>query len=273
MHRQVNRTAGKQAPPPRLHLLAGCRALLAPLPLRGEQIALLLGDEKLRSATAFWLSPRCGRFYHDFLLEADEDPRVAVFAQTLRENFGDRFEPLIVLPDLIGETASAVPLARSPLDVLLEIRRRQPDMGLVLHALTLPAGTDADASWVKSGELLASQTLGRLDGLRATLAAAGHDPVRIEIRTTEVSPAVPGFEHVLRNAVASQIALRLEPQLAMEGLAADIPRLETAIAQILAGWSVAGLKPARSLGTPEFEALSGRVSAALSSYAQAGADA
>lgn len=251
----------------RLHLLAGCRALLAPAPLAGEEFAILLGEPRLRNATAYWLSSSCGRFYHDFLLEIQDDSRVAVFARSLAENFGDRFEPLIVLSNLIDETNGALLPSqgmRAALDVLLEIRQEQPNLGLVLHAIALPEEIDADGSWVGSGELLASQARARLEGLRTTLAAAGQDPSRIEISVTETAHTDAGFGQLVRNAIASQIAKRLEPRLATEGLDTDPLRLEATIAQILTGWSAAGMQPARSLGAPQLDTLSERIFSALS---------
>ena len=88
-----------------LHVLAGCHALLRPAFLDGTQSAGLIG-ERVRAATAFWLSSRCGRYYHDFLRDSPQDLRVKVFATSLMENFGSRFEPLVVLPEFLEETAN-----------------------------------------------------------------------------------------------------------------------------------------------------------------------
>jgi hypothetical protein len=259
----------------RLHVLAGCRALLIPDALRGMQIPILLDEPKIRIATAFWLSPRCGQFYHDFLLEAENDNRVAVFARSLREDFGNRFEPLVVLPELITETTAAIPPEhgrRGTLDVLLELCKERAE-GIMLHALVLPRGVDADGSWAGPDELLAPQARGRLDGLRATLAASGLQPERIETRVAVLPRAAPGFAQVFRNAISRQIAKRIRPRLGREGLDAEIPRLEAAIARILAGWNEAGIVPANALGADALDVLSERVSAKLFAHARSAADA
>jgi hypothetical protein len=259
----------------RLHVLAGCRALLIPSALRATQVPDLLDEPTIQVATAFWLSPRCGRFYHDFLLEAEHDARISVFAQSLRENFGSRFEPLVVLPDLIVETTGAIPPergSRGTLGVLLELCKAQPG-GIVLHALVLPDGVDADGSWAGPNELLASQARGRLDGLRATLAASGLDPDSIEIRVTTVARTAPAFMQLFRNALSCQIAMRLRSGLAKEGLGADVPRLEVAIAQLLSGWGEAGIMPADALGADSLASLTDRVSANLFARARVNADA
>lgn len=274
--RRGGRHEGKEPRSPRLHLLAGCRNLLAPAPLPSEEIVRLLGKKRVQGATAFWLSARCGPFYHDFLLEAEGDTRVAVFARSLTEDFGSRVEPLVVLPTLIAEATGALPPAhgmRGAPGVLLEILRSQPSLDLVLHAFALPASVDADGSWAGSAELLAPQARGRLDGLRASLAAEGQDPGRIRIRVTEASRKAPGFEALLRNALSCEIAKRLAPDLATAGLGVDFPQLETAIARILANWSAAGQPPAPSLGASELDRLSERVSMALPSFVQVFADA
>jgi hypothetical protein len=260
----------------RLHFLAGCRALLIPDPLRGIQIPILLDEPKIQIATAFWLSPRCGRFYHDFLLEAEDDNRIAVFAQSLKENFGSRFEPLVVLPDLIAEATNAIPPelgSRGTLDLLLELCKEPPAGGIVLHALALPKGVDADGSWAGPDELLAPQARGRLDGLRATLAASGLPPDKIETRVTVVPRMAPVFAQLFRNALSRQIARRLRPRFAGEGLEANGSRLEAAVAQILAGWNDAGIMPAAALGSEALDALSKRVSGRLFAHARADADA
>jgi hypothetical protein len=259
----------------RLHVLAGCRALLIPNALRATQVLDLLGEPNLEIATAFWLSPRCGRFYHDFLLEAENDDRISVFAQSLRENFGSRFEPLVVLPDLIAETTGAIPPehgSRGTLDVLLELCKAPPAV-IVLHALVLPEGLDTDGSWAGPDELLAPQACGRLDGLRATLAAFGLNPDRIEIRVTTVPCTAPAFMQLFRNALSRQIATRVRVGLAKEGLGADVTRLEATIAQMLLGWGEAGIVPADALGADTLIALSERVSANLFANTRAVVDA
>lgn len=262
----------------RLHILAGCRALLDPAALPGEQVEGLLGD-RIRTATACWISQQCGQFTHDFLLDTDEsgeDARVRVFAHSLKENFGRRFEPLIILPGLISEASGGVLPEhgrRGVLELLLEICRLRPASGLVLHALVLPKGVDADGSWAAPGEMLAAQARGRLDGLRATLTGQGLDPDRIEIRVTEAPRDTPEFGPLLRNAVACQVALQLRPGFARAGLGTDMPRLEARIAQILADWSGMGVPLAGALGAGQLDDLSGRVSAALLANVQASAHA
>jgi hypothetical protein len=263
----------------RLHILAGCRALLAPAALPGEQVAGLLGDG-IRIATANWLSQRCGQVTHDFLLDTEEtgqkDARVRVFAQSLKENFGHRFEPLIILPDLVSEVSGGVPPEhgrRGALELLLEICRLRPAARFVLHALVLPKSVDADGSWAAAGELLLAQARGRLDGLRATLAGQGLDPERIEIRVTEAPRDTPEFGQLLRNAVSCQVARQLRPGFARSGLGTDEPRLEGHIAQILTDWSQAGIPLAGTLGAGELDDLSGRISTALLANVRTGTHA
>lgn len=259
----------------RLHLLAGAHSVLTPAALYSEQILALLNNEKIQAATAFWISARCGRFYHDFLFEAEDDQRVAIFAQSLRDNFGHRFEPLIILPDLISETTAALPLrdeSRGAFEVVLDICRHQSEPHLVLHALVLPESVDADGSWAGSSEIIAPQVRGRLDGLRAALLAAGQDQSSIEVCITEAKRGTEGFAKLFRNAVACQIAKKLEPRLTDGGLEVHMPRLEIAIEQRLALWDTDGILPARSLGAVDLERLADRILGPLLARDSVGTD-
>jgi hypothetical protein len=261
----------------RLHVLAGSRDLLRPESLPGISCADLLGPG-IRVATAFWLSRRCGNYYHDFLVEDLADRRVEAFALSLRDNFGRRFEPLVILPELLMEPAMPIPVRPAPLragevarlgslDVMREVWRHDPADGLVLHALALPAAVDADGSWARAAELLAPEVDGRLDGLRAAFAAAGIDPDLIETRVTEAPLSSPDFDVLLRNAVAGRIARRAREQLAPDGLGTDPDLLEVAMVRVLRNWSRSGILPARAplhaLGAGDLDRLAGRVTERL----------
>ena len=236
-----------------LHVLAGCRDLLRPETLPEEELAALIGP-RLRTATAFWLAPRCGLDYHDFLLEPVDDRRVEVFAQALRDNFGDRFEPLMTLPDLLCAAAPEVPQAA--LAMLIELWRHQPAKGMVLHAVALPDDLDGGDGWVRESGLLAPAARERLESLRAALAEGG---VPAATAVTEVGPDQPGFILLLRNAVAHQVAARLGPRLVEEGLHADPAMLQGPVAGVLAAWHRAGITPARPLDLHDLDRLSGRI--------------
>lgn len=269
----------------RIHVLAGASGLLLPDPLPARDLPALIGpslDPPLRIATAFWLSPRCGRFTHDFLLasEAREDGRLAVFARSLADNFGRRFEPLIVLPELMDEAArpgvssgassgassasgsGSGPAARrsqAAIAAIGAIWRALEGADLALHALALPGGIDAGDGWAARDGLVASRLSGRLDGIRAHLAATGCDPARIEIAVTEIRPGGTGFAALLRNGIANQVLVRAAPRLAGLGLDTEAPALPRAVARVLADWQAAGIVPALPLGAAGLEALADRV--------------
>lgn len=251
----------------RLHILAGCRDLLRPCLLPGEQVAGLIGPA-IRPATAFWLSSRCGRFYHDFLLDEAGDRRIEIFAASLRDSFGTRFEPLLVLPELFAaatgatsrENGTETGTRRRALDMLLELWSHHPAEEIRLHALVLPEGIDADGSWAAAGELLAPRALSRLDGLRISLAASGLDPDRMKTRAIEVRRDQPEFEILLRNAIACQLTPRVQARLAEEGLAAaDLADLQLAVLRVLEGWRRSGIAFAPALGTGDLDRLAGHV--------------
>ena len=247
----------------RLHVLAGCRDLLRPTPLSGEALAELLGPN-LGIATAYWLSPRCGQFYHDFLFDQPEDTRVAVFAAALCDNFGNRAAPLVILPELLAAadgpgvaTAEATgPARRGMIEVVSEIWHRIPAEALVLHAVALPEGTgNGDGDW--AARLLPGPAGRRLATLRDRLAAAGVRP--IEPRLLVADPAGPLFGAFLRNALSWAVAARVRGRLDAEELAVDRGRFAAAAARLLAEWDQLGIAPAGVLGAAGLDRLVGRV--------------
>lgn len=275
----------------RLHVLAGSLNLLRPDLVPAERSAEIIGPG-IRVATAFWLSQRCGKFYHDFLLEdGTEEPgdrRLETFALSLRDNFGQRCAPLMVMPDLLGEAAIS-PAAESPapaddiddsardhschraLGTLLAIWQMASAERLVLHALALPGQVDADGSW--AGEMLKPRMHARLDALRAALGARGIDNGLVETRVTEIRPEMPEFDRILRNALANRIVPKVRDRLAGAGLGSEFTHLRSAIVGILQGWEHSGILPFRdpvpALGQAALDRLSERIGEQLFANAPA----
>ncbi len=239
-----------------LHVLAGSGALLRPAPVPAEDLAVLVGP-RARPVAAFWFSRRCGPGVHDFLLEPVRDARIKVFAQSLRENFGARAEPLLMLPDLLDTQLLAAP-TRAPRAVLREIWSHKPARELVLHGIALPEGIDDGDGWAAEAGLLLGRVRDRLDALRAELADAGND-APIATRVIELRPEDPCFVGALRNAIAHQVAFQAGPHLATGGLAAKPENLRAAVARLLATWEAQGLHPARPLGTEALARISAQI--------------
>jgi hypothetical protein len=249
-----------------LHVIAGAHDLLHPAAIDGAELAGLVGPEA-RIATAFWLSKECGKHDHDFLRE-DADGRIAVFARSLRDGFGTRFSPVIVLPDLLDEVAGAPagqPDRLGSLAVLHEILRLCPSCRVTLHAIALPAGTVAAQDGAATGleRLLPSWTGGRLDGLRAAVVAAGHAAEDIGANLIEAGPAVPLSDMLLRNALARRITRRIAVRLAEHHLHAERAALQTAAVRVLKRWDQAGILPMTPIGNADLDRLAGRIAAVL----------
>lgn len=242
----------------RIHILAGCPALLGPEKLPAALLAELIGPQ-LRPATAFWLAPQLGEFYHDFLLDPVEDGRIEVFAMALRDNFGMRFEPLLVLAELMAAPEDAD--GPQPRDVLHALALHHPAAGLVLHALCLPGELDGGDGWVAAAEMNAACLQVRLDALRADLGAAKPDVIAAEVH--EIRPEHPAFAALFRNAAAHQITARAEARLKAAGLAAEPPRFGQSASRALCAWSGAGIGLPRPLGTQDLDRLAERVIALL----------
>lgn len=253
-----------------LHVLAGGYDLLASERIQGVDLAEELGED-LRPATAFWLTSRSGRHYHEFLLEDAEDRRVKVFARSLLDNFGARLEPLIVLPELLrdpAEVADAPADRRAAIEVVREIHRHTAPATLTLRALALPEGVDDGDGWASSAALLAPALTARLEELRDRIAAEAPPGVGpVETRVTEVAASAEIFDVLFRNALAQQIAARAAPKLAKAGLVPRTTAFAAATAKTLAGWTRAGMVPLAPIGAVGLDQMSEQLITTLLSRA------
>lgn len=242
----------------RLHVLAGCRELLLPELLAPELATDLIGPQ-VRLATAFWLSPKCGTHYHSFLQVEPGDSRTKVMALALKDEFGTRFEPLLILPDLLNEIDSQerfLPAAdtRSQLNVLAEICSHGQLRQLRLYGLALPVRADPDGSWASPSGFLTPAVRERMDRLGVVVTAETR-PDWLEFEVIEVTSDLPAFATVYRNAISSQITQRMMARLREQGWTADIATLASTIAAILADWEKSGISPALPLGADHFNAM------------------
>lgn len=250
----------------RLHVLAGCRDLLSPV-LLAPEVTVDLVSSGLRLPTAFWISDRCGCFYHDFLQDGPDDRRLDVFALSLRENFGERFEPLLVLPDLLedgnsvqGERAlrdqGAVEDKRSALAVLAELCRRTAPARLHLHAVTLAAEADPEAACTASAGITPPLVRAALDRLCDALAARGVMAGMVETRVIGMIPDHPAFQELYRNAVANQITRRLANRLDARGWVTDRNVLRQHVADRLKNQTRKGISLGLHLNDAQLEKIS-----------------
>lgn len=245
----------------RLHVLTGCHELLRPLVITPEEAGSLIGP-RVRSATASWLSPERGRYYHTFLQDEPWDHRTKVAALALKDEFGARFEPLIVLPDLLDEIEPTgehiLPLVaadrRSQRTVLSEIWSCGHLRELRFYGLALPAKADPEGFWAVPAGIVTSAVRNRLEKLRsATIADIGSDA--IETQVIEATPDLAIFNTLYNNSVGNLFALRLAPRLREQGLAPDVELLPDSIVRILADWNKKGVFPALPLRTDHLNAM------------------
>lgn len=244
----------------RLHVLAGCRELLRPDLLGATLTAGLIG-ERIRLAPAFWISQRCGVFYHDFLSDVPDDRRVEIFALSLREAFGTRFQPLVVLPELLdaaeaGGAASTGPEdPRASISVLCRIWSSGHFAQLSLHAIALPAAADPDGSWATAAGITAPPARDRLAALRAACLARGIASGAVETAVIEAGPDLPGFARLYRNAVASQVMTRLVPRLQSQGFATDHKALGRRVGEVFRNWTNRGISPSLPLREDQLDSI------------------
>jgi len=231
----------------RIHVLAGCRDLLKPEILAPEVVADLIGPN-VRVANAYWISPRCGDRYHAFLQDEPGDRRIAVMAQALKDGFETRFEPMLILADLLDEgkpdnergSPGGPPDGRSQREVLSEILDTGHVRRLQLHGLALPSKADPDGSWAVPAGIDQSSVRERIERLRAVVA--DHlETDAVTTRVLEVNPDHSVFGSFYNNALCNQFARRLEPRMLEHGWAPDFEALAGAISSILSDWNGKGM--------------------------------
>ena len=216
---------------------------------------------RVRVAMASWISPECDDSYHAFLQDEPEDCRTKVMALSLKDNFGTRFEPLLVLPDLLDEAMSdgrpKLPAAaanrRSQLTVLSEILACGHVRQLQLYGVAVPAKADPDESWAVPAGLVPGTVRERIERLRAVTADLGADA--IETRVIEATPELPAFGTVYNNALCHQFVSRLAPRLREQGLTCNSEALAAAISGVLEEWSKGGILLDLPLRTDHLDAV------------------
>lgn len=241
----------------RLHVLTGSRDLLHPEILLPEITADFV-DPRARVAQAYWISPKCGDRYHHFLQDEPGDGRTAAMAEALKDGFGTRFEPLLILPDLLQEMRDNAPPVpedrRSQLTVVREILACGHVRDVRLHGLALPSKADPDGSWAVPAGIVPGTVRECIERLRKGLVDdAGVESVAT--RVAEITPDWPAFNSLYNNAVSTQLVLRLEPQLVRDGWSTDREKLGVAISRILAAWNSKGIYLGLPLGQARLDAI------------------
>lgn len=232
----------------RLHILAGCRSLLRPAILDPQTVANLIGPD-IRCADAGWISPECGAEYHDFLREQPGDRRTSIMARALKDNFGERFEPLIVLPGLLEEiaagempaSAAAGDERRTRLAVLEQLLAAGHVEAVRLHGLALPSKSDPEAAWAVPAGIVPGIVRERIEMLR-TLLAEAESQVTLETHVIECTRGeCPAFDTLYDNALAWHFAKAFDARARGHGWEADRTQLASAIVAILIEWNERGI--------------------------------
>jgi hypothetical protein len=252
----------------RLHVLAGSSDLLRPAVLEQEQVARLFGPE-VRLATARWLELGPDVVYHDFLRDEARDRRIETFARALRQDFGTRSAPLIVLPDLLSEAAAPEAASEGRLSgpaVLERIWAHDGSDTILLSAIALPVAGPGGI-WEGTGILLAPGAAASLDALRTACLARGIPACAVETQVIELGPERGTSAAPWRNALAGRLATHLESRLAAAALTLDPGPGRAALVSLLEVWSRAGIEPAFDPRREDFARLAEHVLAGLLSGA------
>jgi hypothetical protein len=245
----------------RLHALVGCGALLRPLLPPPGALAELIGGAALRAPEVSWLSRDADLVGHDFLIEPISDRRLDVFAAALSDNFGARFEPLVLLPDALGNPDEPATVAAA-VKALGGLWHRLP-AALTLHALALPPSVDGGDGWIAEAGLDVAAARARLEALRATLTPGTEGVEATGALTTAVlAPAPDGparkvFDMLLRNALAHALAARAAAPLADAGL--EPRHIARAAARRLGVWAENGLVPRLPLDAARLDRMTSRL--------------
>ena len=237
-----------------LHVLTGYPEFLRPAILPREEIGGLIGED-IRAVTAYWLTPKCGDQYHDFLQEEPDDIRTTVIADAMRDDFGARFEPLLVLTDLLTDDASSNgDDRRSQMSVLSEILGSDHFDQVTLYGFAFPEDADPDGCWAAQLEVSSGQAGKRLERICAALTEApGPESITYQIR--EVLPEMNGFSTLYNNAVSNALTRRLESQFEAAGWQTANDELTNAVFGLLAQWNDSGLYVGQPLSKDHFGSL------------------
>jgi len=245
-----------------MHVLAGCRELLKPEFLSPETLAHLIGPGT-RVARAYWLPQNHGDEYHDFLQDGSGDMRTTVMAEALKDGFGARFEPLLVLADLLKESksenfrdsSSVGSDRRSQYSVLSEILASGYFRELNLYGMAISSKADPDRSWAEPAAIAPARVREQIEKLPA--AFADHvKPNAITTNVIEVAPDFLDFNVLYNNALCSQFAPRIELRMLESGWRPDIESLTAAISSIVSDWNNSGMFLAMPLRKEQFESMS-----------------
>ena len=234
-----------------LHVLTGYTEFLRPEILPADDVGELVG-QNVKAVSAHWVARGCGDEYHDFLQEEPDDSRVAVIADAMKNDFGERFEPLLVLPELLANHATGDdPEKRSQVAVLKEILGSEHFDGVNLYGLALSEDADPDGCCADHLEISAAQAATQLDQLCESLSGQ-RDRGSVTQQVVEVLPDMQGFDTLFNNAVANVLTCRLEPQFVSAGWRIEKSALAAAIVSILTQWNGSGLFVGQPLEKPLF---------------------
>ena len=125
--------------------------------------------------------------------------------------------------------------------------------------LALPDTVDPDGCWTARGAMK-SAVLERLGTLREACRDRGFPEGMPSCAVIEVVPELPHATLLIRNVAAPPIANRIVARLVREeGLAADQALMVSAVHEILAKWSKAGLLPALTVDGDQLDALADKL--------------
>lgn len=248
-----------------IHVLAGFRKFLRPKILTPEEAGGLI-DPIVRAPRAYWIGRGVGDEYHDFLQEEAGDQRIEVMAEALNDEFGTRFQPLLVLADLLDESdgdptdtsGQGEGEQRSQFDVLSGILRCGYTSTVELYALALPRVNESEEPWIESDGIDAGSARDGLSRLRKSIVEE-FDQIAVSTNLVEVTPETPFFYILYNNALASHLARRLSEPVADCGLLPQADLLAAAIADVLSDWNSRGLMARSPIGSKELDTMSNRV--------------
>ena len=211
-----------------LHVLAGCHDLMRPDGCSTRRVGRpdrRPGPRRHRVLALVALRAVLSRLP----ARPPEDRRVKVFATSLCENFGSRFEPLVVaarVPRGGPRTAPSARARRNGPALGARHRRRDPPASAGRRdprACARPAGRGRSRRLLDRAGARTSPTRSRrLDALRAACRARGFPEGSPSCAVIEVVPGLPQAALLIRNAMAPPIAERIVARLAREeGLVPD----------------------------------------------------
>lgn len=228
-----------------LHVIVAAEALLRPQSADFHTLVDRLCSRPVALVDSGWLVTAKNNFFHSPLLATTDIKRLAL-AQALRQDFGERVEPVLLFRSNTHDNTENVAA------LLLALWEAGAADGVVVHAFAIDKNSDPEGC-LEPVLLSASDDAGRL---AMALAEARMPAECVDTSRAVLQPEDALFSNVLLNAVAHRLTeVEIPALIVSQGFAAMPAALANAVRDELDSYGLQGLTPALPLTSIRLRAL------------------